>query len=105
MSVHTALAHLAHHARASQDVFENGARILEKQGVHRLGDEGAFVPCTRAHLTLTFTLTSRVGIFGTARACGDRCRTARRCGRTYVSPWRVGAVGLTHTPAMPADAR
>ena len=101
MSVQSALHQLAtyraQNTRASQDIFDKGALILQKNALHKMGDEG-----TSGHLAPDsvhvhkLIYIGRLGVSGTARARGDRRRTIGRCGRTYVYS-RIERL-CSHTP-------
>jgi hypothetical protein len=89
MSVQSALDQLttyrAQNTRASQDIFEKGALILQKNALHKMGDEGTSAhlapDSVHAHILICM---GRLGVSGTARTRCDRRRSIGCCGRTYV---------------------
>jgi hypothetical protein len=99
MSVQSALDQLttyrAQNTRASQDIFEKGALILQKNALHKMGDEGtsAHSAPDSVHARILICM-GRLGVSGTARTRCDRRRSIGCCGRTYTYS---GSNGCAHT--------
>lgn len=116
MSVQSALDQLANYraqnTRASQDVFEKGARILQKNVLYQMGDEGTSAhPCTRHHIHDSYVWPAWAFLEQLALAAIDVGRLdvadVRTCS-PRIERWlgsHIRTLCQLSTPGMPSDAQ